>query len=373
MTNRDRLLTVIGGGEPDCVPWSFRIDLWYRACRGQGRLPEKYRGFTQREIELDLGMAICPRVKILDERLVDTETQTRTEGKCTLTEYITPVGKVSTKHCLTEKLEEIGIETPLQIEYMIKTVRDYSVVEYIIEHTEYLPQYEVYLATQEEIGDEGIPVVLLPDCPTHEIMRNYIGYEKFFYELNDHPERIEHLIRILTQKMEEMLEVVIQSPGLVFIHGEHFDSQMTPPPLFERYFLPYYRKVSSLFKKHGKWLSFHLDANSRLLLPYILKTGMRLADCFTTEPMVDCTLSEARRIWGERVVIWGGIPSIILCPDLCSEGEFQHYLAETLRVIAPGKAFILGVADNVVPEASFDRLLQVTELIDRRGKYPIQA
>ena len=373
MTNRDRLLTVIGGGEPDYVPWSFRIDLWYRACRGQGRLPGKYQDFTQREIERDLGMAICPRVRIFDERLIDTEIRTSTEGKCTLTEYITPAGKVSVKHCLTEELEKIGIEEPLQIEYMIKTAPDYSVAEYIINHTEYLPRYQIYRAAQEEIEDEGIPVVQLPDCPIHEIMRNYIGYEKFFYELNDHPERIEHLIRILTQKMEEMLEIVIKSPGLVFIHGQHFDSQMTPPPLFERYFLPYYRKVSSLFKKHGKWLSFHLDANSRLLLPYILKTGMRLADCFTTEPMVDCTLSEARKIWDDRVVIWGGIPSIILCPDLCSEGEFQHYLVELFRVIAPGKAFIFGVADNVVPEASFDRLLQVIELIDRRGKYPIRA
>jgi len=318
-------------------------------------------------------MAICPRVKIFDERLIHTETKTRTQGRYTLTEYITPVGKVSVKHCLTEKLENIGIEEPLQIECTIKTASDYSVAEYIIEHTKYLPRYEIYLATQEEIGDEGIPVILLPDCPINEIMRNYIGYEKFFYELNDHPERIEHLLRILTQKMEEMLEIVIKSPGLVFIHGQHFDSQMTPPPLFEKYFLPYYQKVSSLFKKHGKWLSFHLDANSRLLLPYILKTGMRLADCFTTEPMVDCTLSEARKIWDNRVVIWGGIPSIILCPDLCSEEEFQHYLVEIFRVIAPGKAFIFGVADNVVPEASFDRLLQVIELIDRRGKYPIRV
>ena len=175
MTNRDRLLTVIGGGNPDYVPWSFRIDLWYRSCRGQGRLPGKYQYFTQREIELDLGMAICPRVRIFDERLIDTEIKTRTEGKYTLTEYITPIGKVSTKHCLTEELEKIGIAEPLQIEHMIKTAPDYSVAEYIIEHTQYLLQHEIYLATQEEIGDEGLPLVQLPDCPIHEIMRNYIG------------------------------------------------------------------------------------------------------------------------------------------------------------------------------------------------------
>lgn len=371
MTNRERILTVISGGEPDRVPWSFRMDLWYRACKMQGGIPESYKDSTQREIELDLGMAICPRVRIFDQRLKDVQTKTRTEGKYTLTEYSTPVGKVSEKHCLSEKLEKIGIRKPLQLEHMIKTVHDYSVVEYIIEHAEYLPHYETYHAVQEEIGDEGIPVVELPDCPMHEIMRNYVGYGKFFYELNDHPDEIEHLIGALTKKMEDMLEIVIKSPGFVFVHGHHFDGQMTPPPLFERYFLPYYQKVGPLFEKHRKWLSFHLDADSQLLLPHILKAGMRVADCFTTAPMVDCTLLQARKIWNRHVVIWGGIPSIILCPDYCSEREFQHWVMEMFRIIAPGEAFIFGVADNVVSETSFDRLLQVIELINKYGKYPI--
>lgn len=41
------------------------------------------------------------------------------------------------------------------------------------------------------------------------------------------------------------------------------------------------------------------------------------------------------------------------------------------RTIAPGDAFILGVADNVMPNARLDRLERITEMVEEWGYYPI--
>ncbi|MBA7687854.1 hypothetical protein ES703_96327 [subsurface metagenome] len=41
------------------------------------------------------------------------------------------------------------------------------------------------------------------------------------------------------------------------------------------------------------------------------------------------------------------------------------------KEIAPGDAFILGVADNVMPDSLIERVAWVTELIEERGWYPI--
>jgi len=44
---------------------------------------------------------------------------------------------------------------------------------------------------------------------------------------------------------------------------------------------------------------------------------------------------------------------------------------DLFRTIAPGKAFILGVADNVMPGAKIERIRRVTEMIEKRGAYPV--
>jgi hypothetical protein len=39
--------------------------------------------------------------------------------------------------------------------------------------------------------------------------------------------------------------------------------------------------------------------------------------------------------------------------------------------IAPGDAFILGVADNVMAEARIERVERVSEMVAKIGRYPI--
>ena len=41
------------------------------------------------------------------------------------------------------------------------------------------------------------------------------------------------------------------------------------------------------------------------------------------------------------------------------------------RAIAPGDAFILGVADNVMAEAKFERIVRAGKMIEAYGRYPI--
>jgi len=47
-------------------------------------------------------------------------------------------------------------------------------------------------------------------------------------------------------------------------------------------------------------------------------------------------------------------------------------MIDLFKTIAPGDAFILGVADNVMPEAKIERVKRVTEMVDEYGWYPIK-
>ncbi len=79
---------------------------------------------------------------------------------------------------------------------------------------------------------------------------------------------------------------------------------------------------------------------------------------------------EAREAWGKRITIWGGIPSIILGPPF-SERELEAYMEDLFRTISPGDAFILGVGDNVMPEAQIKRVARATQMVREWGKSPI--
>ena len=63
----------------------------------------------------------------------------------------------------------------------------------------------------------------------------------------------------------------------------------------------------------------------------------------------------------------------MLLTSAVSEDEFEQHMDELFRVIAPGDAFILGVGDNVVPDAIFDRVVRVSELVRERGAYPVKG
>jgi hypothetical protein len=88
--------------------------------------------------------------------------------------------------------------------------------------------------------------------------------------------------------------------------------------------------------------------------------------------MVPLTLEAARAAFGTDVIIWGGLPSTLLCDPVTDEA-FEDYMMDLFRIIAPGDAFILGVADNIMPETKLDRLRRVREMIEAWGHYPVEV
>lgn len=372
MTHRDRILAALRGEPPDHLPWVPRLLLWYNAHRHQGTLPSKYRGFSLREIERDLGMGTPAREgKIFEEKLKGVEIETRKKGNETLTEYRTPVGNLSTLYRESEQLQEQEIQGQ-EIEHLIKGPDDYPIMEYLIEQTEYVPTFEEFSRYDQEIGEDGLPLVLIGDCPMNRLMRELVGYNQVFFHLADHPAQVESLLAAMEEKQQQMWKIAAQSPATLFLYGLHFDSQMTPPPLFRKYFLPHFQAFNRLMHQHGKYVAFHSDADTSLLLDLLLEAEYDCADTFTCAPMVKVTLKEARAAWGKRIAIWGGIPSILLGPPF-SEREFLAYMEDLFSTIAPGEAFILGVGDNVMPEAQIERVAQVSRMVKERGTYPLQA
>ncbi|MCR4412529.1 MAG: hypothetical protein NUV77_08920 [Thermoguttaceae bacterium] len=371
MTNRERILAILEGKAPDQIPWIPRLAIWYEANRRAGTLPKEYQGLTLRQVEQAVFGGTAARDGFIYRvELRGVEVRRRQEGLETLTEYVTPVGTVTTRLRGTEHLRRQGIQDA-EVGFMLKRREDYPVVEYLVEHTHYLPAYEEYEAYEREVGDDGYPMVNCGDCPMHHWMRALAGYDQAYYHLNDFANEVERLVAVMTDRYKDSIwKHMLDSPARLLMHGHHLSSQMTPPPLFERYILPYYQELTPRLRARGKVVALHADNDTRLILSLIERAGIGMAECFVTSPMVKTTLAEARAAWGDRVIIWGGIPSAILESPFSDE-QFEQYVDEVFRTIAPGKAFILGIADNAMPGSRIDRIRRITEIVQQRGKYPV--
>ena len=372
MTNRERILAILDGRSPDRIPWIPRLKLWHEAARRCGTLPPEYHGRSFREVERDICGGTAGREgRIYRTQIQGVEVVNHQVGEMeTLTEYVAPVGTVSTRMRGTEELRRQGIQD-VQTEFMLKRPEDYAVVEYIVANTLVTPAFDEYERYERELGDEGYPMVNCGDCPFHYWMRSLAGYDQAFYHLCDYPAEVERLLAVLTDHRKTAIWPAMRdAPARLLLHGMHLSSQMTPPPLFKRYILPYYQELSAQMRSRGKVLALHADNDTRMIFSLIEQAGFGMVECFATSPLVDTTLAEARDAWGERMIIWGGIPSVILEPPYTDE-RFEQYMDELFRTIAPGNAFILGIADNAMPGSDLNRIRRVGQMVAERGVYPI--
>ena len=367
MNYRQRILATIRGEEVDHIPWAPRWELWYDAARRDGRLPEKYRDWHIYDIARDLGMGIKTHYRTAwREVLHNVEVREHQKGYETLIEYVTPVGTVSTVWKSSSELEAQGVRA-LRIRYPVKKPEDYGPVLYMLEHTEIIPQHEELQAELDRIGNDGYALVLTGNCPASTAMIHYLGHEQFYYDLHDHPDMLHQLLDALERVRDQTVNVVAEGPALMALLDGNYDMAITPPPIFRRFFLPYFQKAVPRLHAAGKIVATHVDGDNRKLLELILESGFDIGEAFTSPPMTHLTVRDAQQVWGREMTIWGGIASTLFCAD----APRQEFEAQVLDIIDSARSnghLILGTGDNVPTDGDLERVRWVTRAVEEYGR-----
>jgi 5-methyltetrahydrofolate--homocysteine methyltransferase len=148
---------------------------------------------------------------------------------------------------------------------------------------------------------------------------------------------------------------------------------ITYPSFFEKEIVPWIRKASTILGAKGKYVSCHCDGENLGLLDLIRDSGMHVAEAVTPAPMTKVPIHEYYRRWSDKLTIIGGIPSVLLLQESATDAEFEAYLDNLFRAVAPGKRMILGIADSTPPKAVFERLVRIGEKVEREGRLPLEA
>ena len=117
----------------------------------------------------------------------------------------------------------------------------------------------------------------------------------------------------------------------------------------------------------GKFVATHTDGENQMLLDKYVAAEIDIADSICPAPMTKVSLKETRKIFGEKVTIWGGIPSIATLKESMSDHDFYRLVEDTLEAIGKGDHMILSVADTLPPAADFNRLLYLKKKAEEFG------
>jgi hypothetical protein len=78
-----------------------------------------------------------------------------------------------------------------------------------------------------------------------------------------------------------------------------------------------------------------------------------------------------KRAFGGKITIFGGVPSVALLEESMTDAGFEAHMRGLYAEIAPGDRFILGVSDMVPPDAKWERLLRIAEMVAQWGTLPM--
>jgi methanogenic corrinoid protein MtbC1 len=400
-THKARILAAYRGEQVDVLPYVPRIDLWYLANKTNGTLPPQHAHRNQNEISRAEGWALHHKYaysmvgETVEDALRhrglgiyrirdcvvdfvfprDVGIELRQEGELTTVEYHTPEGLVSCTMKYGPSMARLGISIPHITEHLIKTPDDYRPMCWLFEHLDVVPKYPRFARwAAEEIGEDGVPVAagFHGASPVQQIQRDYVDATQFFFHYKDHADKLHALAERMEPLFDKILRYSVESPAEVVMWGANFDDMLTYPPYFRDEILPWVRKAAQALGARGKLVMCHTDGENRGLMDLIRDSGMHIAESFCPAPMTSVSLAEAYRHWSGKLTLMGGVPSTVVLPET-SEADFEAYLDEFFKAVAPGTRMVAAIADQVPPNAVFSRLQRIGERVAREGRLPLEA
>jgi uroporphyrinogen-III decarboxylase len=291
------------------------------------------------------------------------------DGELYRTTIRTPAGDATAILEMTDAMRRDGMSIPYVKKRPIDSQADFEAVAQVFEHLEVVPTPVAYAAFRARIGGHGLAVAQGPIAasPIHLILHDLMNMEAFFYLYMDEPSALHRLADRLRPFFDAALDALLQCEAEMIWWGANYDQQVTWPAFFRAEIVPWLRAVGDRLRQRGKLLASHADGENHQLLAHFPDCALDVAESVCAAPMVVDPLVELRRGMGPRTTIWGGIPSVSLLVDSMTEPQFAAYVDAVFEALGTGERLILGVSDNVPPDADIDRLARITDRVAAFG------
>ncbi len=366
MTERDRVLTLLGGGTPDRVPWFGDLDYWATSLIGRGLRP---KGFKESDAYIEwhrrLGVGFYLQgyfpFKTVVENCRITE---KWEGYARKKTIETPHGTLTDTWTW---LPESFAEAPT--EHLVKSTADLPAYRFLFENTRYEPDYAMAERRRRQVGETGVVLCYLPKSPFMQMVALDAGIMAVAEIFADAPDELAATLEAVRGAHDRAAEISVASPAEVLMIPENLSSEVVGPKFYELFMRDYQETWTERIRRAGKFSCVHLDGTLKGLLRQVAGAGFTFIEAMTPAPVGDLAVEEwAERAGNDATILWGGIPGVYFT-DKVSDAEFERHVRSVLEVMTSKPRYVLGVADQVPPDGLESRVAGVAALVEKYGAY----
>ena len=363
MTIREEVLQVINGLSTDRTPWFGDLSYYYNSLVYKGELPVQYQGIDgEKRFYDDLGVGIyvyAPFVFKMDYTGGVSYTENKSETEI-VEKYDTPIGSISSRQKFLPESCCFAYT-----KHFVENMEDLRVMCSVFENTVYKENYEEYSKRAELWGDSGLAVALAPIsvAPIQKLLARWAGVEKTIELYYDETDEFEEIIQRIEKAQLPVFDIIADSPAEMVEFPENLSSEITGSRFFEDYNLPCYQKANQILHDAGKKTAIHIDGTLKPCLSMLSAAGFDIAEAVTPMPCGDVDIQDLRKVAGEDIILWGGIPGALFTEQFTDE-EFVSHIKKVLSIA--DKKFVLGVADQVPVDGLWHRIKMVRGLVNER-------
>lgn len=368
MTERERVKAVYDGGRPDRVPFMLDLSHWYKKNRNVPFDLSGLKGVETGLVDLHRKLGAVSYVEMggfydLSSRDPEVKAQSWTEDGVFHTEIVTPEGTLAEERVFNPRSYSYGIRR-----HLVGGVEDFPAVRRYMESLECTPRWERKRAWEEALGELAFPYVQLPYSGLGYLISRNLGVEKTVYAAADRPEEFRLLVDAVNSCNLRILDRIIDGPFDVLIVSDNFDSNVQTRGLFDAWSRDYYAEVARRLHAKGRKFAVHVDGEMRGALSWMARCGVDCIDAATPAPMFSLTPAQAREEAGPQMILSGGIPATVFGAT-GTDAAFTDAVRRWLDTRLASPRLILAAGDQVPPDAPWERIAMLPQLIERYGRY----
>lgn len=187
-----------------------------------------------------------------------------------------------------------------------------------------------------------------------------MGYVPFSYALYDNPELVAELFRRLGELLLAAVETMasFEYVGAIFVGDDmgHRHGTLIAPEIIREHVMPWHKRMADAAHRYGKPYILHSCGNLTEIMDELIDyCGIDAKHSFEDAIM---PVTEAKRRWGGRIAIAGGVDVDKLAR--WPEDRLRQYVRGILEECAPTGGYLLGSGNSVtnyVPVENFLAML----------------
>lgn len=194
-----------------------------------------------------------------------------------------------------------------------------------------------------------------------EVVRELFGFESFCLKLYEAPGLIAEVVRRVGEFHLALTRALCKFRCVFAVYGAddygYKTATMMAPDLIRQLFLPWHKQMAALAHARDKLFFFHCCGKVDELMDDFIG-DLRIDAKHSFEDVI-VPVTEAKRRWGDRVALLGGLDADFIAR--ADATAIRHRVRETLAVCQRGGGYCLGLGNWVADYIPVDNYLAVLD------------